>query len=340
LAGPIDVTKLANAKTEAEADAAAAELNAQINGRAGQPPGAQPPGMQPAALASKIGPGPGGQNGDPDSLPPPLRRVAIIDEIRGICVLCMVCFHCFFLLGSQFEVAWGTNLYEFFKPAQPAFSALFILISGICTRFSRNVKKRGFLLAIIAAGISLITVLLLPYLGFQDMRVWFGVLHLLAVSTLLFSFGRKIFDKIPSFVGLVFCLALFFLFAPVSQGYIGMFGFRHELRDSLYQSNALAFLGFHTPEFEAFDHFPLLPYMFIFLFGAFMGAIIRPTSRIWYTGRGRAGWLDEGLPEFCYRSHSTFFGLLGRYALPIYLLHVPVFYGLVYFIQAIGSLGR
>ncbi|MCL2494991.1 MAG: DUF1624 domain-containing protein [Oscillospiraceae bacterium] len=340
MAGPIDVTQLANAKTEAEVDAAAARLNAEINGPAAG--GGQYSGGQPPAVYSTIGPNPGGQN-DPDSTPPMLRRVTVIDELRGLCVLAMVGYHWLYVLGSQFGYAWGMSLYEFLGPAQPLGAGMFILIAGISTRFSRNVRKRGYLLTVIALAITGVTVLLLPYLGIGEMRVWFGIIHLLAASTLLFSFCRRVFDAIPSFVGLVLCLALFFLFAPVGQGYLGMFGFHWNMPEALYRSNALAFLGFHTPEFQAFDHYPLLPYFFIFLFGTFMGGIIRPSSKIWVNVRWRrretSGWYDEGLPEFCYRPHSAFFNFLGRRALWIYLLHIPVFYGLVYVVRAVVSMG-
>ena len=299
----VDVTKLANATTEAEVDEAAAELNAQIAQKKGQ----------------------GGNN---DAA----RRVALIDEIRGICVLAMVCYHIFFILGSQFGVAWGQSFYEFCRPAQPAFAALFILIAGFCTRFSRDVRKRGFMLAVIAMAITAATVLLLPALGFEGMRVWFGVLHLLAASTLLFGFGKKIFDKIPALLGILLCLGLFFLFAPVGQGYLGMFGFHVDLPPALYRSNALAFLGFYRPDFVSFDFFPLLPYMFIFLFGSYMGKLAKNDKK-------KNEREKENLPEFCYRPHSTLFGFLGRHALPIYLLHAPMFYGLFYFVRAIISLG-
>jgi uncharacterized membrane protein len=261
---------------------------------------------------------------------PGARRIELIDEIRGICVLAMVAYHSFFILGSQFGVAWGTNLYELFRPAQPAFAAMFIVISGFCARLSRDARKRGFILAALAMAVTAVTVLLLPYLGLEDMKVWFGVLHLLAASMLLFSLCRKIFDKIPALVGVVLCLALFFLCAPVSRGYLGAFGFHWELPDSLYRSNALAFLGFHTPQFRAFDHFPLLPYSFLFLFGTFMGKMAK-------NEKGENEREKENLPEFCYKKHLLFFGFLGRHALPLYLLHIPVFYGLAYVVRVLLS---
>jgi len=255
---------------------------------------------------------------------PDARRIELIDEIRGICVLAMVIYHMFFVCGTQFGLEWGTQFYESFRPAQPAFAGMFIVISGFCARLSRDAKKRGFILAVLAMAITFITVLLLPALGFENTQVWFGVLHLLAASMLLFGFGKKLFDKIPAPLGVILCLVLFFIFAPVSQGYLGMFGFHAQLPEGLYQTNALAFLGFHAPDFVSTDYFPLLPYMFLFFFGSFMGRYAE----------------QEKFPDFCYKKHMLFFGFLGRHALPIYLLHVPVFYGLVYFFQSLFSVGK
>ena len=268
---------------------------------------------------------------------PNARRIELVDELRGVCVLCMVCYHAFFILGTQFDVAWGLALYTFFRPAQPAFAALFILISGFCARLSRDVKKRAFLLTGIAVSISVLTMLVLPALGFEDMKIEFGVLHLLAASTLLFGFGKKFFDIIPALPGVILCLGLFFFFAPVSQDppYLGMLGFRIELPQALCQTNALFFLGFHNPDFASWDYFPLLPYMFIFLFGTYVGKLTKNDQAKTKLLRLE----DLPLPNFCYRKHSAFFGLLGRHALPIYLLHVPVFYGLFYLARGIASLG-
>jgi len=251
------------------------------------------------------------------------KRLAMLDEVRGLCVMAMVCYHAFFILASQFDVAWGQTLYDFFRPAQPVFAAMFILIAGICSRLSRDVRKRGLLLSVIALLINFLTLLVLPGMGFPDVRVLFGVLHLLAVSTLLFALFQKILDKIPALLGVILCLILFLLFAPVGQGYLGMFGFHADLPPALYQTNALFFLGFHKPDFVSFDYFPLLPYFFLFLFGSFMGKYAK----------------DEKFPDFCYTKHSAFFGLLGRRALPIYLLHVPVFYGLFYFLRLVAAIG-
>ncbi|MCL1951416.1 MAG: DUF1624 domain-containing protein [Oscillospiraceae bacterium] len=248
-------------------------------------------------------------------------RIPLIDEVRGACVLAMVAYHAFFVLGSYFGVAWGAQAYEFFRPAQPAFAAMFILISGICARLSRDVRKRGLLLAAVAGGITLVTVLLLPRLGFEDAQVWFGVLHLLAASMLLFGLGKKLFDKVPAMAGALVCLALFVAAAPVSRGYLGLSGFHVSLPAGLYQNNALAFLGFYNSEtFYSWDYFPLLPYVFVFLFGTFLG--------------------KASPPAFSRKQRSRFFGFLGRRALPVYLLHMPLFYGAAYLARALFRIGK
>lgn len=254
------------------------------------------------------------------------RRVELLDEIRGICVLAMVIYHFFFVCMHQFGMEWAEACYDFLTPLQPIFAAVFILISGICTRLSADLKKRTLVLFVLALSITMITTLLMPALGFEPVPVWFGIIHLLAVSYLLVMLGKKLIDKLPTIIGTAISLGLFFFTAPVSQHYMGMFGLRLQMPDVLYETNALFFLGFHTTGFTYADYFPLLPYFFLFLFGAFMGKLVRNDKT------------KDNLPEFCYKKHMLPFGFLGRHALKIYLLHVPVFYGVGYLLHVLFSM--
>ena len=239
------------------------------------------------------------------------KRLALLDELRGLCILAMVVFHAFYLLG-RFDVPAGKALYDFFTPAEPVFAAIFILISGICARFSAHLLKRGLLLALCAALISLATIAWLPGLR---MQVWFGILHLLGCSKLLYCAGRKLFDKVPAAVGLLLSLALFTLTAPVADGYFGFMSLRWNLPQALYSSNRLLFLGFHLPPpgFFSWDYFPLLPYFFLFLSAV-------------YIGRCAA----SEFPAFCYKRHFAPFAWLGKHSLLVYILHIPVLYGIFY----------
>jgi len=291
LAKHVDVTALANAKTEAEVDAAAAQLNAAI--------------QQSEKSESKSAPA--AQS----------KRLEFLDELRGLCILVMMFYHLCFILGYGAEGSAAHNMFDWMRETiQPVFAALFILVAGYCTRFSRDLKKRGLILTICALLITLATRVMLPIWD-VELVVWFGILHFFAASKLFVAFGDKILKKIPAIVGVLLSLLLFNFTSTIRFGYFSLFNrwWQISLPESLYSHNALAWLGFHTNDFAAaqWDLVPLLPYLFLFLFGAFLSRLAM-----------------DNLPKICYRKNITPFGWLGRHSLILYLLHMPVMLGAIY----------
>lgn len=86
------------------------------------------------------------------------------------------------------------------------------------------------------------------------------------------------------------------------------------LPQSLYELGFLFPLGIHPRFFSSADYYPLLPWIFIFGLGCFLGG---------YFYNGEA-------PDFCYRPHCPPLARVGRHALLIYLLHQPVAYGITW----------
>lgn len=242
-------------------------------------------------------------------------RVAFLDDLRGLCLMAMVVYHLFFIMGFLFDMERGMELYNFFSPVQPIFGALFILIAGVCTQFSGRLAKRGLILLACAAAISVATIVLLPRIGI-DMPVWFGILHMLAIAKLLSAAGGRALLKIPAIIGLLLSAALFFYTFTASQGYLSLFGYGQvALPAWLFEHNWLLPLGFHSPNFFMWDYFPLVPFLFIFLFGAFLGKMV-----------------GNHLPT---KSLIPPLGFWGRHSLVIYLLHMPLIYGIIYLIDAV-----
>ena len=234
------------------------------------------------------------------------KRIALLDEIRGVCIYCMVFYHAFYLLGAQLQLAFCTRLFRFFEPIEIVFASAFILISGICTQFSRSVLRRGLMLLAIALAISAVTVLLLPRFGFDAFQDRFGILHLLSVSMLLYAALRKALDRVPVLWGAGTCIFLYIsalLFVPrVSVSVPYLFA-----------------LGLCNDTFYSADYFPLLPHVFVFLLGTFAGRVIR----------------SQDLPDRYYCVHTRLFSWCGRYSLWIYLLHVPVLLFVIQLIERI-----
>ena len=134
--------------------------------------------------------------------------------------------------------------------------------------------------------------------------------------------AQKLFDLLPSWVGIGVCVLLFILTMNVrltyangmiSPGYIGIPNlFAIKLPMEAYNVGVLFPLGLHNASFSSSDYFPMMPWFFLFLAGSYFGIIAK-------AGR---------LPKFCYPTHIKWLAAVGRYTIWIYVLHQPVLYGI------------
>ncbi|MBE6738103.1 MAG: DUF1624 domain-containing protein [Ruminococcaceae bacterium] len=245
------------------------------------------------------------------------KRIHTIDEIRGFCVFCMVFFHCFFTYGYMFGNEFAKNLFDFFEHISFLFSATFILICGISCRLSRNNFLRGSKIIGAALCVTLVTLIVMP-----DMPITFGILHLLGSCVLIYSLVGRFTDKIPVIPGVAVCFLLFIVAYNMPEGrYIGFGDLRLDLPSKLYESDFLMMFGF-LPEGKAYsDYFPLIPYIFPFFAGTFIGKFAK----------------EERFPKFMYKARIKPLSVLGRNAFFVYLIHQPLAYGVFYLISLIGG---
>ena len=237
------------------------------------------------------------------------QRVWFLDEARGLSVLLMVLHHgaydAFFLLGWPLPFLFS----GWFGVIRAFFAGVFVLISGCACRLSRNNLRRGARCLLLAAGLSLVTALLIP-----SQRIRFGVLHLLGCAMLLFACLQPLLDRIPPFFGSVAGFFLFFFCFHAPDGWLGFGPVRISLPGLFYQNAFTAALGFPGPGYASADYFPLVPWLFLFWVGFFLHHLI---------GRERM--------EPLRRSICPALGWLGRHSLVVYLLHQPVLYGVLNF---------
>ena len=241
-------------------------------------------------------------------------RIPLIDTVRGIMIFYVVIYHFLYdLLDFRLiSPVWLTStpmvIVHFIN------FSIFISFSGISCRLSRSNWKRGLRLLGAAYLVTLVT-----WVMDHGYYVRFGILHLLGFSALLFwalqGLWRLLSRHLPPLApGLVrtaeyllpvLSLALFFL------TYFTVFS-------RTFEVEYLGWLGFRSPAYASSDYFPVIPFFFLYLFGAFMGRFIV---------RGE-------FPRWFYKAHIPFFDKVGRHTIWIYLLHQPVLYGIAWLLAS------
>lgn len=242
-------------------------------------------------------------------------RAGLLDEVRGFAIICMVVYHAMYDLNTIFGLDIPIFFESWFDVIRDIFAGAFIFISGTVCRYSRNNMRRG----IQCFFLGMIITFVLPF--FIDGTVYFGILHFMGISMMLFGLGEKILDVLPAAAGILLCAALFTLTWNLPNGHIdaatgqpiGFFGISgvFELRLPAQAYNDAMFpLGLPSPKFSSADYFPLMPWFFLFLAGSYFGI-----------------WAKSGsLPKFFYATRIKWLAAVGRYTIWIYVLHQPILY--------------
>lgn len=254
-----------------------------------------------------------------------MKRIHLMDELRGFAVFCMVFYHGFYTLAFLMGQSWGEWLYRFFMPAEPWFAGLFIFIAGISSNLTHSNLVRGVKLLGVTLLVTLATAIAVP-----DELIVFGILHFLSVCMIAFGLLQLLRRRLgrteePPFRlwPVVVCAVLFIVTRYLASGYLQIpFVLRVFLPSGWYQA-WLAPLGLPGPGFSSADYFPLLPWCFVFAAGTVVGRLAKAGK----------------FPAWTYPSRVPFFSFLGRHALLIYVLHQPVIYGAALLVQAIVSHG-
>ena len=227
------------------------------------------------------------------------QRIQSIDALRGLAVVLMVVHHFLFDLYAFLEAPRWLFYNPVFNVLHYVFAVVFIGLSGVSSRFSRSNIRRGVIVLAIALAMSLVT-------WFLAMPIRFGVLHLLGVSMIFYGITHKMWEGIPDKLMPVLCVLLIIL-SLLAVNFIRI------------DSEHLWMFGWYTEDFYSADYFPMLPWLFVFLFGTWVGKHVR----------------EGHLPERFYAFSVPFFPQVGRKALIIYIVHQPILYGLTVLIGLI-----
>lgn len=262
-----------------------------------QPPLPQPP--RPAydeAMSEQAHPSAGG-------------RIELIDFGRGVALLAMFVYHFAYDLSHfrliDVDVVNDPGWRAFARLIAGSFLAIvgFSLVLAARRGFNREAYlRRLVLVACAAALVSIVTWFALP-----DIFIFFGILHHIALASLL---------------------ALPFLFLPtpiIAVVAVIVFALPFALGSHLFDEDWLAFLGF-GPWPRTADFVPVFPWFGFVLAGMVLARINLPKAQ----ESGWARWRARSGP-----ARLVVFG--GRNSLFVYLVHQPLFIGTLFlFMQATG----
>lgn len=240
------------------------------------------------------------------------RRIELLDELRGFAILAMIVHHTFLDIGFIIGLDWGYEVFNKLCVLQPIFWSIFIIISGICSRLSRNTLKRGLIVFGAGLFVTLLTAVILPASGVTGAEIYFGILSCLGACMIITGISMPLIEKTNPIAGMAVSAILFAAFWSISEGSL-LFGLI-KLPEKLYQTNYLMPIGIYSPEFASADYFAIFPWLFMFLFGAFLGKYAK----------------DGAFPEWTYKKHSKPLSFVGKNSLWFYLAHQPVLYAIMY----------
>lgn len=235
-------------------------------------------------------------------VPPATRRLPLFDVLRGIAIVAMVAFHLAFDLNY-----FGIIEADFYSDSglvatRNAIVAMFLVLVGISMTLAlRNgiqwdrYLKRLLILALCALAVSLGSWVMFP-------RSWifFGVLHFIAVASIIALAFRRLYRA-----NLLIGLALLLLGLTVAH--------------PMFDTRGLSWFGLTTSKPVTEDYVPLLPWFGVVLIGMFLGQL--SLRRIDFS------ILAERQPAT--RTGITL-AWMGRHSLAIYLVHQPLLLALIW----------
>ena len=246
------------------------------------------------------------------------RRLMLIDSIRGLAILSMIGFHACWIM-SYFGILISTARVDSFEFLiwERSICCTFIFISGFSFGLGRKQLKKGIIILLIGIAITILSVLFM-----YDIRDIFGILWILGLSPIIMTCADKYIEKKTNtnkkllVICLILATVLLLVTWNINLGYLGLKSLNAYiyLPRGLYKGYFMTFLGFQAPGFYSVDYFSVFPWFFLYLMGYFTYKISRGSK---FEGKV----LTVGIP---------FVKTIGKYSLPIYLIHPVIIFILCY----------
>jgi uncharacterized membrane protein len=231
------------------------------------------------------------------------QRWDAIDFARGVAIVAMAVYHFSWDLSYLRLIPTsiiGDPAWNWFARS---IAGSFLALAGVGLVFAHagGFRRFAFLKRLARIGGAALAVSLVTWLVFPESYIFFGILHCIAVGSVL----ALPFLRLPSW--LVLAAAALCLIAPQI---VTSLAFDHPM---------LEWLGLGEQHPVTNDYVPLLPWFGVILLGIAIGRALlerRAATALarWHAGHGAAGIV----------------AWMGRRSLPIYLIHQPAFLAILY----------
>lgn len=225
-------------------------------------------------------------------------RILVLDTLRGIVILSMIGFHaCYdmaYILG--WSMPWFT-VGPFQNIWRCSISWTFLLLAGWMTSCSRNNAKRALKYAAAALLVFIATTI-----ASVDTAVNFGIIFCMAASTAVYALIKPVTKNLRTPVLASLSILLLILFLALQN-----------IPHTTYEIEGFAWLGFPSPNFSSGDYYPMIPYTFLYLAGAFAAQ-----------GFSHARTDKQIYPAWMYNDYIHPLTVIGQHSLIIYLVHQPI----------------
>ncbi len=232
-------------------------------------------------------------------------RFAAIDLLRGCAVVLMVSYHFCFDLNYYGWIQVNFNGAPFWLTSRAFIVSLFLGVSGISLVLANrnDIDWRAWLrrLGILAGCAALVSVA--SYALFPKSWIFFGVLHFVAVASVLgLAFLR--WPRLALVTGIILLAVGLTVQLP------------------FFDQPGLQWLGLMTYKPITEDYVPLLPWFGVVLIGLFLGRLVLREKRL----APIMAWKPKG-------ASGRSLTFVGGHSLLIYMLHQPLFMGVLYLIK-------
>lgn len=217
-------------------------------------------------------------------------RYVCIDIARTIAVVSMVLYHVLFC------IRWF-NIYTINLQApqiilwQKATLGLFLLVSGASVSIANTTLKKG-LERCIRLGLIALAITIITEFAVPNGPIYFGVLHCIALMQLVLVLPLQQWQWL--------------LIAVITASLSPLVQSFH------LQTSLLVPIGITPVHFTSLDYVPLIPWLSVAIIGRLIGNYVKHTQK-----------------PISYSSYQQLSTIPGRYALLIYIVHIPLIVALI-----------